>query len=152
MSEKRKVIILDMDNTLEAGDYGDDYKMMMTVRPHIKELIEKLKDAKKQNIDVLLCTTAKQPWVDRFLKLEPEFVDIFDRMLTRDNEEEWKYIIKSKNPVEYDAYMKDSDIGNGKPVTTLGYDSILFIDDGKIEGDRLKRLFTLAGGNLDIYR
>lgn len=94
MSEKRKAIILDLDNTLEVGLF--DYDTTMTVRPHIKELIEKLKEAKKDNIDVLLCTTARQQWVDRFLKLEPDFVDIFDKMLTRDNEQEWKYIQESK--------------------------------------------------------
>lgn len=54
-----------------------------------------------------------------------------------------------KKTVEYDACETDIDLKSGKPVTTFGYDSILFIDDNMREGDRLKRLFSISDGRLD---
>ena len=35
-----------------------------------------------------------------------------------------------------------------KPITTFGYDSILFVDDNKIEELRLKMIFKMTKGKL----
>ena len=144
MEEIKRAIILDMDETLEKGVFCGDSNQIMTLRPNLDKLIEKLKEAKENGIDIVLCTTAKQPWVERFLELKPEFRDVFDRMLTRDNEEEWKYFSEEDYPIEYEAQRKDVNIGYSKPVTTFGYDSILFIDDNRTEGERLQSLFDMG--------
>lgn len=144
MEEIKRAIILDMDETLERGVFDENSNKIMMLRPNLDKLIEKLKEAKGNGIDIVLCTTAKHPWVERFLELKPEFREIFDRILTRDNEKEWKYFSEEDYPIEYEAKIKDVNIGNGKPVTTFGYDSILFIDDNILEGERLKSLFDMG--------
>lgn len=121
----------------------------MILRPHLDELITKLKEAKKQGIDIVLCTTAKNEWVERFLTLKPEFRTLFNRMLTRDNENEWKDFKAEQNPVEYEVGQIDYNAVNSKPVTTFGYDSIVFIDNSSTEYQRLKRLFEIAQGKLE---
>lgn len=150
MEEIKRAIILDMDETLEKGVFDGNSNQIMTLRPNLDKLIEKLKEAKENGIDIVLCTTAKQPWVERFLELKPEFREVFDKMLTRDNEEEWKYFSEKEYPIEYEAKRKDVNIGYGKPVTTFGYDSILFIDDNRTEGERLKSLFDMGQENLKV--
>ena len=130
MDKLNRAIVLDMDSTLEYGETKvglseDTNNLFMTLRPNINPLIEKLKEAKNQNIDVILCTTASEPWVKTFLKVEPRFKEIFDKIYHSDNEQEWK-----RNNEE------------GKPVTTFGYDSILFIDDNTQEEDRLRKIFN----------
>jgi len=148
MKDLRRAIILDMDETLERGLFGEDNQIMM-LRPHLDELIKKLEEVKNHGIDVVLCTTARQTWVEKFLELKPELRNIFDRILTRDNEEAWKYFNEEEYPLEHEAKIKDVNVGNGKPVTTFGYNSILFIDDNSIEAGRLKRLFDIGQGNLE---
>lgn len=144
MEEIKRAIILDMDETLERGVFDNSSNKIMMLRPNLDKLIEKLKEAKENGIDVVLCTTATQPWVERFLELKPEFREVFDRILTRDNEDEWKYFSEEEHPIEYEAKSKDINVGSGKPVTTFGYNSILFIDDNRTEGERLKRLFDIG--------
>ena len=152
MENTKKAIILDMDETLEHGislssyDIGNEY--IMVLRPYLDELIIKLKQAKEQEIDIILCTTARDIWVNRFLALKPEFKDLFDKKYTRDNEEEWRNYSKETNPLEYDARNQNINLEYSKPVTTFGYDSILFIDDSKIESVRLQILFELTQGKL----
>lgn len=148
MENVKKAIVLDMDETLERGVIDGDEPIMM-LRPNLDALIEKLKEAKEQSIDVILCTTAKQQWVDRFLNLKPEFKTVFDRILTRDNQEEWKKYSPEEYPLEYDAVSKDTGLINAKPVTTFGYNSVLFIDNSSIEGTRLKILFDITQGKLE---
>ncbi len=129
MENIKRAIILDMDETLEHGTfksnivYGENGSMM-TLRPGLDELIEKLKKARSQGIDIALCTTAHNSWVERFLTLRPEFKEIFDKLYTRDNEDDW-------NPTG--CYQK--------PVETFGYDSVLFIDDNRTERNRLVDIY-----------
>lgn len=152
MENVKRAIILDMDETLEQGEILDNtYQrvMCMTLRPNLDELINKLKEAKENEIDIVLCTTAKQQWVDRFLALKPEFKEIFDKIFTRDNKNEWKILDEEKYPLESAARLQGYDYRNGKPVTTFGYNSILFIDDNKTEGYRLETLFEITQGKLD---
>ena len=130
MDTKKRAIILDMDETLEHGTFKYKYDFtakgyMMTLRPGLDELIEKLKVAKTQGIDIVLCTTAHDFWVERFLTLKPEFRELFDKIYTRDNQEEW-------NPSG--CYQK--------PVENFGYDSILFIDDNRAERIRLCDIYN----------
>lgn len=70
MENKKRAIVLDMDETLEHGIFKStitsERGAMMVARPGLDELIKKLQEAKKQGIDVILCTTAKGPWVERF--------------------------------------------------------------------------------------
>ena len=122
---------------------------MMVLRPHLDELLQKLKEAKKQGIDIILCTSATNQWVARFFQLKPEAFVIFDKLYTHDNQEEWKNFDKNLNPVEYNLRRKSNLISQGKPVTTFGYDSILFIDDNLLEGEILKLLFESAGTRLN---
>ncbi len=154
MDSKKRAIILDMDETLEHGIFKSFYvpdgtDAMMVLRPNLDKLISKLHEAKIQGIDIVLCTSAKGPWVERFLTLKPEFGTLFDKMLTRDNEEQWKNYDEETNPLEYEAKKEDYDLENLKPVTTFGYDSVLFIDDNKLEEKRLKRLFEITQGKLE---
>ena len=149
MDNIKRAIVLDMDETLEHGEYGFSCKTAMILRPNLDKLITKLREAKEQGVDVILCTTAGTTWVERFLNLKPELREIFNRVLTRDNEDEWKNYNKDENPEEYNAQQQDFDLCNLKPVTTFGYDSVLFIDDNKTEYDRLQRLYQLAQGRLN---
>ena len=145
MKDKKRAIIFDMDETLEYGIASDTKDSpTMVLRPNLDKLIAKLKEAKKEGINIVLCTEAQETWVERFLTLKPEFRTLFDKMLTRNNEDDWKYYDEETNPIEYAAKQKDSNLANGKPITTFGYDSILFIDDNKQEANRLKRLFEIA--------
>lgn len=126
MENIKRAIILDMDETLEYGILQgkyvpDETGTMMTLRPGLDRLIEKLREAKTKSIDVILCTTAHDTWVERFLTLKPEFREILDKLYTKDNKRDWNN--------NWFCYQK--------PVETFGYDSILFIDDNVAEKYRL---------------
>ena len=152
MEKNQKVIILDLDETLEHGIYQSIYdvddQMSMVLRPNLDILLKKLYEAKKQDIDIILCTTARNVWVDRFFKLIPEFKNVFDKIYSRDNENEWRYYNKDIYPLENKAQNENINLENMKPITTFGYDLILFVDDNKIEELRLKMLFGMAEGKL----
>lgn len=149
----KKAIILDMDETLEHGimqsRYGIGKNLTMILRPNLDELIDKLKEVKKHGIDVILCTTARDSWVERFLNLKPEFRSLFDKRYTRDNEQEWRDFSKEKYPIEYKAKNENINLEQFKPITTFGYDSVLYIDDNKIDSLRLKMLFEMGEGKLE---
>lgn len=129
MKNIKRAIILDMDETLEHGTFKSDIVYdqngsMMTLRPRLDRLIQKLKEARSQGSDIIICTTARDTWVERFLTLIPEFKEILDKLYTRDNEDVW-------NPTG--CYQK--------PVETFGYDSVLFIDDNRAERSRLEDIY-----------
>lgn len=150
--KKQKVIILDLDETLEHGIYQSIYdvgdQMSMVLRPNLDILLKKLYEAKKQDIDIILCTTARNVWVDRFFKLIPEFKNVFDKIYSRDNENEWRFYNKDIYTLENKAQNENINLENMKPITTFGYNSILFVDNNKIEELRLKMLFEMAEGKL----
>lgn len=152
MEKTKKVIILDLDETLEHGIYQSRYdvgnQMTMVLRPNLDILLKKLYEVKKQDIDIILCTTARNDWIDRFFKLAPEFKNVFDKIYSRDNEDEWKYYNKDIYPLENKAQNENINLETMKPITTFGYDSILFVDDNKIEELRLKMLFEMSKGKL----
>ena len=152
MEKTKKVIILDLDETLEHGIYQSRYdvgnQMTMVLRPNLDILLKKLYEVKKQDIDIILCTTARNNWIDRFFKLAPEFKNVFDKIYSRDNEGEWKYYNKDIYPLENKAQNENINLETMKPITTFGYDSILFVDDNKIEELRLKMLFEMSKGKL----
>lgn len=149
----RKAIILDMDETLEHGifqgiyDVGDKYTMIL--RPNLDLLISKLKEVKKQGVDIILFTTAREEWVQRFFKLKPQFKNLFDKIYTRNNENEWRDFSKEKYQLEYKAKNENVNLEYSKPITTFGYNQILFIDNSKIEELRLKILFEITKGKLE---
>lgn len=153
MNNNKKAIILDMDETLEHGilqsRYGIGKELTMILRPNLDELINKLKEVKKHGIDVILCTTARDSWVERFFNLKPEFRTLFDKKYTRDNEQEWRDFSKEKYPIEYRAKNENINLEQFKPITTFGYDSVLYIDDNKIDSLRLKMLFEIGEGKLE---
>lgn len=120
----------------------------MVLRPNLDILLEKLYELKKQDIDIILCTTARNNWIDRFFKLAPEFKNVFDKIYSRDNEDEWRYYNKDIYPLENKAQNENINLETMKPITTFGYDSILFVDDNKIEELRLKMLFEMSKGKL----
>lgn len=122
----------------------------MVLRPHLDELLEKLKEAKRQGIDIILCTSATNQWVARFFRLKPEFFTIFNKLYTHDNKQEWSNVSEEQNPIEYNIRQENSLIAQGKPITTFGYDSVLFIDDNLLEGEILKQLYETAGDHLHI--
>ena len=152
MEKTKKVIILDLDETLEHGIYQSRYdvgdQMTIVLRPNLDILLKKLYEVKKQDIDIILCTTARNDWIDRFFKLAPEFKNVFDKIYSRDNEGEWKYYNKDIYPLENKAQNENINLETMKPITTFGYDSILFVDDNKIEELRLKMLFEMSKGKL----
>lgn len=153
MEKYKKAIILDMDETLEHGMFKKKYSfneedLIMVLRPNLDKLINKLKEVKRQGIDIILCTTARKSWVERFLNLKPEFRDLFDKKYTRDNEKEWREYCKEKYPIEYQAQKENINLEKLKPITTFGYDSVLYIDDNKIDNIRLKMLFEIGEGKL----
>lgn len=151
--ERKKVIILDMDETLEHGiaqsRYDAGHKLIMVLRLHLDKLIIKLNEAKQQGIDIVLCTTATNKWVERFLALKPEFKTIFDKILTRDNETECRNFTEEKYPIEFKARNENVNLEYGKPVTTFCYDAVLYIDDNRLEGVRLQILFGITHGKLE---
>lgn len=152
MEKGKKVIILDLDETLEHGIYQSRYdvgnQMTMILRPNLDMLLNKLYEVKKQDIDIILCTTARKIWIDRFFKLIPEFKNVFDKIYSRDNENEWRDYNKDIYQLENMAQSENLNLENMKPITTFGYDSILFVDDNKIEELRLKMLFEMSKGKL----
>ena len=152
MKKTKKAIILDLDETLEHGIYQSKYdvgnQMTMVLRPNLDILLKKLYEVKKQDIDIILCTTARNNWVDRFFNLAPEFKNVFDKIYSRDNEDEWRYYNKDIYPLENKAQNENINLEAMKPITTFGYDSILFVDDNKIEELRLKMLFEMSKGKL----
>lgn len=152
MKKTKKAIILDLDETLEHGIYQSRYdvgnQMTMVLRPNLDILLKKLYEVKKQDIDIILCTTARNNWVDRFFNLAPEFKNVFDKIYSRDNEDEWRYYNKDIYPLENKAQNENINLETMKPITTIGYDSILFVDDNKIEELRLKMLFEMSKGKL----
>lgn len=152
MEKTEKVIILDLDETLEHGICQSRYdvgnQMTMVLRPNLDILLKKLYEVKKQDIDIILCTTARNDWIDRFFKLAPEFKNVFDKIYSRDNEDEWRYYNKDIYPLENKAQNENINLETMKPITTFGYDSILFVDDNKIEELRLKMLFEMSKGKL----
>ena len=83
MENHKKAIILDMDETLESGRYRNKYDkntdIIMILRPNLNILINKLQEVKKQGIDIILFTTARNEWVERFFKLKPEFKLLFNK-------------------------------------------------------------------------
>lgn len=149
----KRAIVLDMDETLEHGISQSRYDIgnetIMILRPNLDVLITKLREAKEQNVDIILCTTARDIWVNRFLTLKPEFKEVFDKKFTRDNEKEWLDFSKDKYPLEYKAKSENINLEYAKPITTFEYEQILFIDNSKIEELRLKMLFEMTKGRLD---
>ena len=152
MEKNKKVIILDLDETLEHGIQQSRYdvgnQMTMILRPNLEILLNKLYEVKKQDIDIILCTTARNNWIDRFFKLAPGFKNVFDKIYSRDNEKEWRYYNKDIYPLENKAQNENINLETMKTITTFGYDSILFVDDNKIEELRLKMLFEMSKGKL----
>ena len=85
MKYRKKAIVLDMDGTLEHGMFKktaslDESDLIMILRPYLDNLIIKLQEAKRKGIDIILCTTAHNSWVERFLKLKSEFRNLFDKI------------------------------------------------------------------------
>ena len=148
MNSFTKSIVLDLDETL-VHSYCKDEVRIMILRPNIDKLIEKLQEVKKQNIDIILCTTSRNEWVNKFFELKPIFKTIFDKIYTRDNENEWRYFSEEMYPLEYNARCKNVNLEYLKPVTTFGYDQVLYIDDNKLEEVRLQILFGLTQGELN---
>lgn len=153
MKDTNKVIVLDMDETLlthqykeELDENGDD--LIMILRPHLDKLIEKLREVKKKNVDIILCTTAMNIWVQRFLNFKPEMRELIDKIYMRENKEEWNNYDIEIYKNEYESHEYPTSGNGGKPVTTFGYDSILFIDDNKFEKGNLSRLFETAKRNI----
>lgn len=148
MNSFTKAIVLDLDETLIHGYYNNDVQLII-IRPNIDKLASKLIKAKEQNIDIILCTTSRNNWVNRFFELNPVFKSIFDKIYTRDNENEWKNFDKELFPLEYSAKCQNINLEYLKPVTTFGYDQVLYIDDNKLEEVRLQILFDLLKGKLN---
>lgn len=148
MNNYTRAIVLDLDETL-IHSYCNDRVQMMILRPSIDKLIDKLQEVKKQNIDIVLCTTSRNAWVNKFFELKPVFKTIFDKVYTRDNEDEWRNFNIEKYPLEYNARCKNVNLEYLKPVTTFGYDQVLYIDDNKLEEVRLQILFGLTHGELN---
>lgn len=143
--EVKKAIVLDMDNTLECGvrNNSPERNYTMFLRPGIDEVVEKLKQAKERKIDIILCTTGNNKWVERFLSLKPEFRELFTKIYSRDNQREWQGIISYEEfPIESTFWNP-----NGKPVTTWGYNCVLFIDDAPAVKDNLEKIYADNTGN-----
>ena len=125
MNTKRKAIVLDMDETLEHGFnkhmYNNAYGLTMILRPHLDELIKKLKEVKSTDTDIFLFTLAKDVWIERLLKLKPEFKELFSDIFSRDNQDKWPQYSPSNLVWRYPL----------KPITELNHDAVLFIDDDK---------------------
>lgn len=139
--EVKKAIVLDMDNTLECGvrnDLGDD-EYTMFLRPDIDAVILKLKEAKEKGIDIILCTTAIDEWVEHFLALKPDFRELFTKIYSRDNRREWIEPSYKDFPIEYELIP---DKGSGKPVTTFGYNSVLYIDDADASREEMNNIYA----------
>ena len=147
MNNFARAIVLDLDETL-IQSYRNDTLQLMILRPNIDILIDKLQEVKKQNIDIILCTTSKNAWVNKFFEEKPIFKTIFNKIYTRNNEDEWRNFNIENYPLEYNARCKNINLEYLKPVTTFGYDQVLYIDDNKIEEVRLQILFGLTHGEL----
>ena len=149
--EVKKAIVLDMDNTLECGvrNNSPERNYTMFLRPGIDEVVTKLQQAKEKGIDIILCTTGNNNWVERFLTLKPEFRELFTKIYSRDNQREWQNISSYEEfPIESTFWNP-----NGKPVTTWGYNSVLFIDDAPAVEDNLEKIYADNTGNLEgVYK
>lgn len=145
--EVKKAIVLDMDNTLECGvrNNSPERNYTMFLRPGIDEVVTKLQQAKEKGIDIILCTTGNNNWVERFLTLKPEFRELFTKIYSRDNKREWQ------NISSYEEFPIESTLWNpnGKPVTTWGYNSVLFIDDAQGVKNDLEKIYADITGDFE---
>ena len=90
MNTQRKAIVLDMDETLEHGVYGNGYNLVMILRPYLDQLIKKLQEVKSQGTDIYLFTWGNDIWVNVLLRLKPELEEIFSgNIFSRSNTSEW---------------------------------------------------------------
>lgn len=144
----KEAIVLDLDETL-IHSYNEDDTSIMIIRPNLDKLEKKLLEVKSLNIDIILCTTSKSEWVNRFFKIKPVFKKIFDKIYSRDNENIWRKFNEIDYPIEYGAKMKNINLEYLKPITTFGYNKILYIDDNKLEEARLKILYEISNNCLN---
>lgn len=141
MENLRKAIIFDKDETLMTTEFGKNGGDSVTLRPDIDDLIEKLLEAKKHGVEIVLCTDASEIGVERFFLLKPEFEKVFDRVITREDYMD----IQAKFPVdtpEYEALCT----GSQKTGVLLEYDSVLFIDDQAEHGKGLIYTYNAVQG------
>lgn len=145
--EVKKAIVLDMDNTLECGvkNNSPERNYTMFLRPGIDEVVTKLHQAKEKGIDIILCTTGNNNWVERFLTLKPEFRELFTKIYSRDNQHEWQRI----NYEEFPIQGLFSNSYGSKPVTTWGYNSVLFVDDAPRVSEDLKKIYADITGDFE---
>ena len=141
----KKAIVIDLDETLETTSFNNT-NMIITLRPNINSLIEKLEYAKSLGIDIILCTSANDIFINRFFKIKPDFKNVFNKIYSKDNYDEWYFIDDDKYPIEYNV-RKESNYKNIKPITTFGYDSILFIDDNIYQYKYLEKVFEEYDNN-----
>ena len=145
----KKAIILDLDETL-IHSYCEDNTTIMIIRPNLDKLEKKLLEIKNLNVDIILCTTSKSEWVNKFFELKPTFKKVFDKIYSRDNENIWRDYNENDFPTEYNAKKKNINLEYLKPITTFGYNKILYIDDNKLEEARLKILYEITKNCLNI--
>ncbi len=135
---EKKLIVFDLDETLRKLEFDNDYNEIRNVylRPNIGKLLEKLKEVKKQGIDIMIWTTASSESAQRYFIdcLPEEYRDLFCRVISRDN----------KMKLE-DGSMEEKVYGyntSNKPVTAIeGYNQILFFDDNETESMYLKNMY-----------
>lgn len=82
MKNLKKAIILDKDETLLTTESVENGGSSVTLRPGIDDLIEKLFEAKKHGVEIVLCTDAAKHGVERLFLLKPELKKVFDRVIT----------------------------------------------------------------------
>lgn len=144
--EVKKAIVLDMDNTLECGvkNNSPERNYTMFLRPGIDDVVTKLQQAKEKGIDIILCTTGNNNWVGRFLTLKPEFRELFTKIYSRDNQREWQQVNYEEFPIEYTFWNP-----YGKPVTTWGYNSVLYIDDAPNVNPYMNEIYADITGDFE---
>lgn len=131
-----KVIVFDLDETLRSLETSvkNDNRVNVILRPKILELLEKVKEVKKQGVDSVIFTTASLKSARMyFLELLPvEYQNVFTKVIAAEN-----YIEPEQGTRENYLYR----LGTNKMVTSLGYDEILFFDDNKAEYEFWKDVY-----------
>lgn len=134
----KKAIIFDLDETLRKVEFDSDYKKILnvTLRPNIKNLLEKLKEVKEEGTDIIVWSNGYlQSVKNHFIEhLPEEYRDLFNTIVCRENK-----VQIERDSVEEKIYSMNAVY---KPITALKeYNQLLFFDDNKLESANLNNVF-----------
>lgn len=123
-----KKILFDLDNTLVGSYRNKEGKIVLEARPGVLELLDKLRDLKKQkDIKYILFTNVSQKWVEVEMDIL-EAHDFFDDVINRDT-----MLSVVPGSIEEKIFGTDGEFYGLKPFTVIEGDLLLINDNPFME-------------------